>query len=209
MIRHATETPRPLRDFVPGVPDSVQRILDTMLAKQADQRYATPSAAAAALREFLAPQSSTTIQTSPLADIPQPVVDDSTIDDVRPHPEIVAAPPLLVVSSTAPQRKSSKKSSSDRVPTARALKKSAAVTRAAPVGKPHVPPPQLPEGLELVPLDPPPAPSPFAASNDNGALIVVPNRRPRQDWLMFAIGAGVMGLIAAIVFVLAIVFRRP
>src|SRR4029079_9823501 len=53
MIRHATETPRPLRDFVPSVPDSVQRILDRMLAKQADQRYATPSAAAAAVGGFL------------------------------------------------------------------------------------------------------------------------------------------------------------
>ena len=95
-----------------------------------------------------------------------------------------------------------------RVPTARPLKKSAAITRAAPVGKPHTPPPQLPDNLELVPLDPPGAPSPFAAPNDSGALIVVPKRRPRQDWIMFAIGAGVMALIVAIVVVLVMILRR-
>jgi len=38
MIRHATETPRPLREFVPSAPDRMQQILNVMLAKQADQR---------------------------------------------------------------------------------------------------------------------------------------------------------------------------
>lgn len=54
MLRHATEQPRPVRDFAPEVPDGLQQILNWMMAKQADQRYPTPERAAQALRVFLA-----------------------------------------------------------------------------------------------------------------------------------------------------------
>ena len=53
MLRHATEQPRPLRDFVPEIPDGLQQILDYMMAKQADERYPTPARAANALEVFL------------------------------------------------------------------------------------------------------------------------------------------------------------
>lgn len=54
MIRHATETARPLKDFNPAVPDGLQQIVNWMLAKAPDQRYPTPERAAQALQVFLA-----------------------------------------------------------------------------------------------------------------------------------------------------------
>jgi eukaryotic-like serine/threonine-protein kinase len=54
MIRHATETPAPLKDFNPSVPDGLQQIVNWMLAKDPNQRYPTPERAAQALQVFLA-----------------------------------------------------------------------------------------------------------------------------------------------------------
>jgi len=53
MIRHATETPRPLKTFNPAVPDGLQQIVNRMMAKEAAQRYLTPERAAQALHVFL------------------------------------------------------------------------------------------------------------------------------------------------------------
>jgi serine/threonine protein kinase len=53
MVRHATETPRPLKEFNPTVPDGLQQILNWMLAKDPAQRYPTPQRAAQALQVFL------------------------------------------------------------------------------------------------------------------------------------------------------------
>jgi serine/threonine protein kinase len=53
MVRHATETPRPLKEFNPAVPDGLQQILNWMLAKDPAQRYPTPERAAQALQVFL------------------------------------------------------------------------------------------------------------------------------------------------------------
>ena len=54
MIRHATETPRPLKEFNPAVPDGLQQIVNWMMAKDPAQRYPTPERAAQALQVFLA-----------------------------------------------------------------------------------------------------------------------------------------------------------
>ena len=54
MIRHATEPPRPLKEFNPAVPDGLQQIVNWMMAKDPGQRYPTPERAAQALQVFLA-----------------------------------------------------------------------------------------------------------------------------------------------------------
>jgi serine/threonine protein kinase len=54
MIRHASETPRPLCQFNPSIPDGLQQIVNWMLAKEASGRYPTPERAAQALEVFLA-----------------------------------------------------------------------------------------------------------------------------------------------------------
>jgi serine/threonine protein kinase len=53
MVRHATETPRPLKDLTPSIPDGLQQIVNWMLAKKAEERYPTPQRAAQALQVFL------------------------------------------------------------------------------------------------------------------------------------------------------------
>jgi serine/threonine protein kinase len=53
LIRHATETARPLKEFNPAVPDGLQQIVNWMMAKDPAQRYPTPERAAAALQVFL------------------------------------------------------------------------------------------------------------------------------------------------------------
>jgi serine/threonine protein kinase len=57
ILRHATQQPRPLREFNPEVPDEVEAIVLTMLAKDPAQRYPTPAKAADALKGFLALES--------------------------------------------------------------------------------------------------------------------------------------------------------
>jgi serine/threonine protein kinase len=53
MVRHAMEPARPLREFVPDIPPTLQIVMDTLLAKQPEKRYATPAAADAALQPLL------------------------------------------------------------------------------------------------------------------------------------------------------------
>ncbi len=53
MIRHATEAPRPLAEFNPSAPAGLQQIVDRMLAKQPEERFATPLLAAQALQGFM------------------------------------------------------------------------------------------------------------------------------------------------------------
>jgi serine/threonine protein kinase len=53
VMRHATEPPRALADFLPDVPAGLQNVMNWMLAKDPGQRYATPEKAAAALNLFL------------------------------------------------------------------------------------------------------------------------------------------------------------
>jgi hypothetical protein len=54
LTRHATETPRPLQDFDPSIPEGLQQMVNWMLAKDPAQRYPTPERAAQALQVFLA-----------------------------------------------------------------------------------------------------------------------------------------------------------
>jgi serine/threonine protein kinase len=54
MIRHATETARPLQELNAAVPDGLQQIVNWMIAKEPSQRYQMPDRAAQALQVFLA-----------------------------------------------------------------------------------------------------------------------------------------------------------
>src|SRR5262245_41291496 len=55
--RHATEQPRPLKEFVLDTPDGLQQIVSTMLAKEPGQRYQSPKEVSDALKSFLAGES--------------------------------------------------------------------------------------------------------------------------------------------------------
>ena len=53
IIRHATKTPRRLREYNPEVPEGLELIVNWMMAKEPSQRYQTPERAAGALMTFL------------------------------------------------------------------------------------------------------------------------------------------------------------
>jgi serine/threonine protein kinase len=53
MIRHATETARPVKELNPAVPEGLQQIVNLMMAKDPAQRYQTPERAAQAMQGFL------------------------------------------------------------------------------------------------------------------------------------------------------------
>ena len=53
ILRHATESMRPLSEFMSPVPDGLQQVLNTLTAKDPGQRYPTPQRAAMALELFL------------------------------------------------------------------------------------------------------------------------------------------------------------
>jgi serine/threonine protein kinase len=66
MVRHATEPPAPIAIFVPDAPAGLQQVLDRLLAKQPDDRYQTPAAAAEALRPLLTPNAGATPEATSL-----------------------------------------------------------------------------------------------------------------------------------------------
>jgi serine/threonine protein kinase len=53
LLRHATETPRPITEHNPEAPSGLQQVLNWMLAKDPGQRYPTPARAAQALEMFV------------------------------------------------------------------------------------------------------------------------------------------------------------
>src|SRR5262249_12684413 len=55
MLRHASETPRPLRELNPAVPEGLQEVVSRMLAKDPAQRYPTPAHPAQPLQLFRPP----------------------------------------------------------------------------------------------------------------------------------------------------------
>jgi serine/threonine protein kinase len=56
LVRHSTEMPKPLREFSPDVPETLQQIVSIMLAKDPAYRYTAPERAARPLQVFLASQ---------------------------------------------------------------------------------------------------------------------------------------------------------
>jgi serine/threonine protein kinase len=53
LMRHATQPPPPLRPLNPAVPDGLQQVIGSMMAKDPGKRYPTPERAARALQPFL------------------------------------------------------------------------------------------------------------------------------------------------------------
>jgi serine/threonine protein kinase len=62
ILRHAHEQPVPLPEVNPQVPEALDAIIATMLAKEPAQRYQTPADLAKVLRSFLASQSPKRVQ---------------------------------------------------------------------------------------------------------------------------------------------------
>jgi serine/threonine protein kinase len=86
MIRLATEEPRPIRELEPSVPDGLQTVLHTMLAKDPKKRYATPAKAAHAVQSFLAAQRELLPESKSLGEFYLKWVDSQPLEEVNDAP---------------------------------------------------------------------------------------------------------------------------
>jgi serine/threonine protein kinase len=203
MVRHATETAKPMKELNPAVPDGVQQVVNQMLAKNPVQRYQTPMMAASALQPFLSagaevpqtlendPQMKSYLKwleerknkmpASVAASGPKPAV---ALTPGRPGPGGKAAP---VAQPAAPppgmeERKRSKGDKKKRKARLLArLKKRK--RRAAAAGA---------EGVELIPMA---APPPSGGRRRMGLTL--------RDWILLGVGAGSVILVALLGMMLA------
>jgi serine/threonine protein kinase len=196
MIRHASETPRPLKDFNPAVPDGLQQIVNWMLAKDPAQRYPTPERAAQALQVFLAADG----EQPPASETDSPMRSYLTWLEGEDDKQPVAAAPSV------PQSKSSSAAMPDAVHSPESTRRSGQPQRVRPdkrSKKRGHPRPQVPAAataatpaeidVELVPTLRPAS----AAETPRGL------RLNRRDAVVFGIGAGAGALVTFMGYLIA------
>jgi serine/threonine-protein kinase len=211
MVRHATETPRPLSEFNRDIPDGLQQVVNWMMAKQPTQRYPTPERAAQALQIFLMAESTAPSSAGPV-EAPQlrkfltwletdgngeaasrvtPASSTAIVPPVNPAPVAAPAPRRGKLTPVPPTRSAKASVAGDKK--VRRERERSAV--AAPVAQPVQPPVAAPAAgpvdidVELVPH----------SSEEKKSLL----RLSRRDWVLLASGAGaviffgVLGMIVA------------
>jgi serine/threonine protein kinase len=198
MVRHATETPRPLRELNPAVPDGLQQIINWMLAKAPAQRYPTPERAAQALQVFLAANS-------------EPARPSEEGPQLRRYLTWLETAGNGEAKEAAAQRGKSPRANALPVPAARrhhsSKKQHKRRKRSGSSHNMHLPPP--PPGaapaarptefdVELVPTPPP---APVALGERQGI------RLTKREWALIGIGAGAVTIAVLVGMTLAMVLR--
>ncbi|MBM4071851.1 MAG: hypothetical protein FJ271_23440 [Planctomycetes bacterium] len=225
MVRHATETPRPLREFNPAIPEGLQQIINWMVAKKPEERYPTPERAAQALQVFLVAES----EPARPAEEPQmrkyltwlETSADSRAEELAP---IAAAAPAIPVTlatpaaapapaaTAAPAPTMPRKPSADPAKTARAAsvrkEKRAALARSIPTAQP------APTGRPVSPASSPAAP--LAEEQFDVELVSVDGLaqhtgwrawlpRNSREWTLVGVGAGSVAIAWFIGLILAMI----
>jgi len=196
IVRHASETPRPLRDFSPDGPDALQQVVSGMMAKDAAQRYPTPNQAARALRVVLHSES---VAVRPLeADALAPGYVQWLESGTKPEPTRAARPPFPA--TTKPRGGAAVQ------PSGRAI-----LPAARPAQSPPVP---MAEPV-FVPPDPPPPSGDFdvgpirtARRPDRLDKLTQVMKLSRRTWVKLAIAAGATVLAGAAGWFLAQMLRH-
>jgi serine/threonine protein kinase len=181
IVKHATEEPRPLADFLPQVPDGLQQVLNWMMAKDPNQRYPTPARAATALQIFLQQTPEAAPAAKPLtAYLKSLEVDDEgekRVPEPKPEPAKVPAGRL--------------ERDPDRRDRPAEKKKDGTAPRPKIPAPPVAPPPQDEEyDVEIVaaaPSPPPPKKKPRATGEPRGLFEI-----DRRDCIMAGIGGGLV-----------------
>jgi serine/threonine protein kinase len=196
MVRHATETPRPLKAFNAAIPEGLQHIVSTMLAKDPAQRFATPERAAKALQVFLAagnePPRSIEAEPEMRKYLTWLETDKNHESGGRSTPAPVRGP---AAAKALPQ---SVRTPPTPVPTSRKHhgkkhKRRKSALHAAAIKKPVVkPPPQI--DVELVPVVLPRHERSAARSGW---------KLNRRDWLLLGMGAGAVAAAGAVGLLIA------
>ncbi len=196
MLQHATEKPTPVGQLAPGLPPVLQAIVEKMLAKSPDDRYATPAIAAEAFRPLLSPAGSVPV---PAAIVPayKAWLESESHLEIPGNLPTAAVPLKPAATPTQPK-------------TGRATSAAAPVqtSNARPIAKPPIPAkrPSAPKrtsasptadevDVELV-LEPTNVPVFIPAP----AIVSIPERSltdlDRRDWIMLASGAA--GVLTAV-----------
>jgi serine/threonine protein kinase len=216
LVRHATETPRPLREVNATIPEGLQQIVSMMMAKDPAGRYPTPERAAQALQVFLAGGSEAApasaggpkndylkwldSQPVPAEEIvAAPPVRPRTPEPTPPEPRqpapaapVIAPAPLKAVAPKAPAAAAPKRTAPPPVPAGktrpRVRPKSGQADRAAGLVE-----------VELVPLSP---------EEPRSALSKLAASLGRRDFLMMAIGAGCLLVLELVGFLVGYALLR-
>lgn len=227
MLKHATEKPAPLTNFVRDLPPALLAVIDRMMAKSPDQRYPTPATAAAALKPFLgnrgaAPAGAALIPAFKqwleseshleLPDLPPPgpvqAPAKPRASGAIPPPAARPAPPAVPVKpgATAPNPGTAPAPALAPFPVPGPVKP-VPPSRAVPVAParpPGVPQPSMQEEVD-VELVPEPVP-PVQVMREQGD-------RPlweidRRDWIMLAAGAAGVLMAVGVGYGLARLVRK-
>jgi serine/threonine protein kinase len=200
MVRHASEPPKPLREFVAGMSEGLQQVVSMMLAKDPNQRFPTPERAARALQAYVAAGGAP----SRLSEEGPQLKKYLTWLETAPQPRESGDPPVAV-------------------PVAEPLRarpvKPGRVT--APVATPVAPPAASAVAVAPAPAAPaPPAPAPRPEKPRSefdvellqvAAPAAVPPRGlwpiANRDWFFLALGAGAVILAGTVGFALAWLLR--
>jgi eukaryotic-like serine/threonine-protein kinase len=187
MLRHATESPRSLKELSPEAPDALLKAIDAMMSKDPARRPATPERAAQALQNFLPPE---------------PVMPASSEKDPRQRSYLKwlkkeASAGRIETQGSAPDRPAKP----EVAPPAEGDRKKppSAARVELPKAKPRPPEPALPvpagESAQVQVI-----PEPASPTEDEFDVVLeplTPERRglmdvSRRDFLMIGVGAGVV-----------------
>jgi serine/threonine protein kinase len=205
MVRHATETPRPLKELNPSIPDGLQQIVNWLLAKDPSKRYPTPERAAQALQMFLTPGGA---QARPIEEAPQMkrylTWLETSGSDLLAAPAAAPAPVALLAAPVGPGAAPAPLAIPVAAPKDKEKRPSNDTGRKRHKqrdARPPAAPPIMPDGVrpqdidvELVPM---PAPTQPAARLGLS----------QRDWIILSIGAGVVVIAVLVGLILASTLR--
>ena len=191
MLKHATEKPAPLASLLSEVPVGLQPVLDRMLAKSPNERFATPAETAEALAKFVGVGGTAAKPAVLVPEFKAWLETESQLEMPKTLPSVQAR-------SSSPNKTGSAAST--------ALPAKPGTERTSALGAPTKPEYALPPRPKPIPIDP---------AEINVELVPEPNRgsaelpvpaspRPRvgavlderglleldrRDWIMLAVGA--------------------
>jgi serine/threonine protein kinase len=204
LVRHATETARPLRELDPAIPEDLQPIVDRMLAKDPANRYPTPERAAQALQGLLAGSP----DVRPAGPGPAKNAYLTWLDGQPPPPDITTAPPAK---PRAPEP--------SPPPAGRTL----SALAPAPIRSVQEAPPKAPAAVSPAAVEPrPPVPArksrpPVPRKSKPAEIVEVKLEGDlassaaafrRRDFLMMAIGAGILLILELFSFLVGFLLAR-
>jgi serine/threonine protein kinase len=225
MVKHAMEKPDALGPLVADLPPGLQAVVDVMLAKSPDQRYATPAAAGEALTPFVStggvaavpatvvPEFKAWLESESQLEMPKnlppaPVVRSG---GTAPAPALITTPAPVKVPGTAPAPAlgATVKTGTAPIPALGATAKPVAARPAAPTRPVPAPRPVVADevDVELV-LDPQASPvvipSPIPQTAEERGLLEF----DRRDWIMLAAGAASVLFAVGVGYGLARLVRK-